>query len=81
MVQDQQRSADYEAFNGLGKTNPLLAFAMTVAMCSLGGIPLTAGFFAKFFVFSAVLQDAQMMWLVIIAVVLALIGLSTLKLR
>ncbi|MCX2739441.1 NADH-quinone oxidoreductase subunit N [Pontibacter anaerobius] len=75
MVQDQRRSADYEAFNGLGKTNPLLAFAMTVAMLSLAGIPLTAGFFGKFFVFSAVLQHTDMLWLVVLAVILAAVGI------
>ncbi|WP_266203068.1 NADH-quinone oxidoreductase subunit N [Pontibacter kalidii] len=75
MVQDQRKSADYEAFNGLGKTNPLLAFAMTVSMLSLGGIPLTAGFFGKFFVFSAVLQNPDMLWLVVLAVILAAVGI------
>jgi NADH-quinone oxidoreductase subunit N len=75
MVKKQRGGEVYEAFNGLGKTNPLLAFAMTVAMCSLAGIPLTAGFFAKFFVFSAVLQDSNLMWLVVIAVVLAAVGI------
>ena len=75
MVKNQRGGEVYESFNGLGRTNPLLAFAMTVAMCSLGGIPLTAGFFAKFFVFAAVLQDANMMWLVVIAVLLAAVGI------
>ncbi|WP_276498892.1 NADH-quinone oxidoreductase subunit N [Pontibacter litorisediminis] len=74
-VQDHRRSADYEAFNGLGKTNPLLAFAMTVSMLSLAGIPLTAGFFGKFFVFSAVLQNPDMLWLVVLAVILAAVGI------
>jgi len=39
-------------FNGLGKTNPLLALALTVLLASLAGVPLTAGFLGKFFVFS-----------------------------
>ncbi|GAB3822499.1 NADH-quinone oxidoreductase subunit N [Pontibacter rugosus] len=75
MVQDQRGSAAYDAFNGLGKTNPLLAFAMTVSMLSLGGIPLTAGFFGKFFVFTSVLQNPDMIWLVVLAVVLAAVGI------
>ncbi|WP_347159706.1 NADH-quinone oxidoreductase subunit N [Pontibacter chitinilyticus] len=72
-----QRNGDerYEAFNGLGKTNPLLAFAMTVSMCSLAGIPLTAGFFGKFFIFAAVVQNANLMWLVVIAVLMATVGI------
>ncbi|MBC5993748.1 NADH-quinone oxidoreductase subunit N [Pontibacter cellulosilyticus] len=75
LVSDQKGSDKYEAFNGLGRTNPLLAFAMTVSMLSLAGIPLTAGFFAKFFVFSAVLQESSMLWLVVIAVLLAAVGI------
>ncbi len=38
-------------FNGLGKSNPLLAMAMTVLLAALAGVPLTAGFIGKFFVF------------------------------
>ncbi|MFK7850729.1 MAG: NADH-quinone oxidoreductase subunit N [Akkermansiaceae bacterium] len=39
-------------FNGLGKRNPVLALALTVLLASLAGVPLTAGFLGKFFVFS-----------------------------
>ena len=39
-------------FNGLGKSNPRLAFAMTVLRAALAGVPLTAGFIGKFLVFS-----------------------------
>ena len=38
-------------FNGLGKTNPGLALALTVLLAALAGVPLTAGFIGKFFVF------------------------------
>lgn len=75
MVADQRGSEEYAAFNGLGKTNPLLAFAMTVSMLSLAGIPLTAGFFGKFFIFTSILQNPDMLWLVIVAIVLAAVGI------
>ena len=39
-------------FNGLGRTNPQLALALTVLLAALAGVPLTAGFWGKFFVFS-----------------------------
>ena len=39
-------------FNGLGKSNPLLALALTVLLAALAGVPLTAGFIGKFYVFS-----------------------------
>lgn len=40
-------------FNGLGKTNPVLALALTILLAALAGVPLTAGFIGKFFVFQA----------------------------
>ena len=63
----------FAAFNGLARTNPFLAFAMTVAMCSLAGIPLTGGFFGKFMVFVAAI-DAGYLWLVVIAILMAAVG-------
>jgi NADH-quinone oxidoreductase subunit N len=75
LVEDQRKDTTFEAFNGLGRTNPLLAFAMTVAMLSLAGIPLTAGFFGKFFIFSAVVETGSLMWLIVLAVILAAVGI------
>ena len=75
LVSDERKDETFAAFNGLGKTNPLLAFVMTVSMLSLAGIPLTAGFFAKFFVFSAVVATGNLMWLVVLAVILAAVGI------
>ena len=43
-------------FNGLGKTNPILALALTVLLAALAGVPLTAGFIGKFFVFSLAVE-------------------------
>lgn len=62
-----------EAFNGLAKTNPLLAAAMTVALLSLAGIPPTAGFFAKYYIFTAAFTSGYG-WLVLIAILASLIG-------
>ena len=52
---------------GLGFRHPLLGLAMTVFMISLGGIPPTAGFMAKVYVFGAAL-DAGLLPLVIVGV-------------
>lgn len=49
-------SDEIAAFNGLARRSPFLAFAMTVALLSLAGIPLTAGFFGKLFVFIPAIQ-------------------------
>ncbi len=46
-------------YNGLYKTNPNLSIVLMLAMFSLGGIPPTAGFFSKFFVFTAVAEQHE----------------------
>ncbi|OON66839.1 NADH-quinone oxidoreductase subunit N [Hymenobacter sp. CRA2] len=74
LVLDQRGRDDYEGLNGLAKTNPLLALAMTVSMLSLAGIPLTGGFFGKFYLFSAAAEQGYI-GLVIFAVVMSAIGI------
>lgn len=65
----------YDGFNGLAKKEPVLAFAATVFLLSLAGIPLTAGFFAKYYVLTAVLeQGTGSLWLVIFALLMAAIS-------
>ena len=44
-------------YNGLYQTNPKLSFVMMIALFSLAGIPPFAGFFSKFFIFSAAAQQ------------------------
>lgn len=74
LIRQQTGSDDFEGFNGLAKRNPFLAFVLTVSMLSLAGIPLTAGFIGKFFMFSgALLQYKYIM--VIVAVVNAIISI------
>jgi len=45
-------------FNGLGKTNPILALSLTVLLAALAGVPLTAGFIGKFLVFSLAVKSS-----------------------
>lgn len=70
------RMSDYtvDGFKGLGKKQPLLSMVTTVFLLSLTGIPLTAGFQAKFYMLLAALQNGQAMWLVILAVLCAAIS-------
>ncbi len=63
--------ADYR---GLFWRHPVLASVMTVMMLSLAGIPLTAGFIAKFFVMLAIVQ-AHSWWLAALLIVGSAIGL------
>lgn len=53
-IENKTGKVGMDDYNGLYSTNPKLAFAMTLAMFSLGGIPPFAGFFSKFFIFAAV---------------------------
>jgi NADH-quinone oxidoreductase subunit N len=73
VVSNKTGNENIDSFNGLAKRNPLLAAATVVAMLSLAGIPPTAGFFAKYFIFSAAIQN-NLTPLVLIAVVGSLIG-------
>src|SRR5690606_33664330 len=61
-------SDQFESFNGLGKKNPGLAFAITIAMLSLAGITLTAGFIGKFMMFSTVMNDYHTVLLILAAI-------------
>jgi NADH-quinone oxidoreductase subunit N len=51
-VSTQSKGEEIQHFNGLSKRSPFLAFALLVAMSSLAGVPLTAGFYGKFLVFA-----------------------------
>ncbi|MFD0940605.1 NADH-quinone oxidoreductase subunit N [Pedobacter boryungensis] len=73
VVKQKTGNDNFENFNGLGKRNPLTAFALTIAMLSLAGIPLTAGFIGKYVMFLNVMENYQTV-LVVIAIVNALIG-------
>jgi NADH-quinone oxidoreductase subunit N len=55
-IRIQRDGENITDFNGLGKTNPLLAISLTVLLAALAGVPLTAGFIGKFFVFSLAVE-------------------------
>jgi NADH-quinone oxidoreductase subunit N len=64
-----ERYVTLEDYSGLGRRSPGLAAILTIFLLSLIGIPITGGFFAKFYVFSAALQGSHpLVGLVIIGV-------------
>jgi NADH-quinone oxidoreductase subunit N len=63
-----ERYVTLEDYEGLGRSSPLLAATLAIFLLSLIGIPMTGGFFAKFYVFSAAV-NANLIWLTIIGVV------------
>ena len=67
-----------DGFNGLAKTEPVLAITAVVFLLSLTGIPLTAGFQAKFYMLVAAVKhtssSGHYFWLIILAVLCAAIS-------
>ena len=62
-----------EDYAGLGRRSPILAATLTFFLMSLIGIPITGGFFGKFYIFSAALQS-NLVWLTVIGLVNSAIG-------
>ncbi len=67
-------SDELKDLSGLSRRAPFLALAMMLALLSLAGIPPTAGFFGKFFIFRAAV-DAGLWWLALIGILNAFIAL------
>jgi len=70
----KMKENSFEAFNGLAKANPLLAFVTTIFLFSLAGIPLTGGFFAKYYMLNALYAAGAGLWLIIIAILFAAVS-------
>jgi NADH-quinone oxidoreductase subunit N len=68
-----QESENIEDYAGLAKREPLAAFFMLVFLVSLAGIPPTAGFIGKFYIFMAAVNSG-MTWLAVVAVIFAAIS-------
>jgi NADH-quinone oxidoreductase subunit N len=70
----KMKDYSFDGFNGLARHEPLLAFTTTIFLLSLAGIPLTAGFFSKYFMLLGAMKTGQMFWLVILSIVCAAIS-------
>ena len=70
----KMKDLSLEGFNGLGKTQPVLALTNTIFLLSLTGIPLTAGFFAKYYMLVGAVKNGNHLWLVIFAVLMAAVS-------
>lgn len=73
LVKQKTGGDTFMSFNGLAKKNPFVAFVLTVAMLSLAGIPLTAGFIGKYLMFLNAM-DGYRVYLVAFAILNALVG-------
>ncbi len=73
IVEVETGSTDIKAFNGLARRSPMVAAIMTVCMLSLAGIPPTAGFVGKFYLFSGAIQ-ADFLWLAFVGLIMSMIS-------
>ncbi len=73
------RMTNSRTFAGLSRRAPLVSFCMLIFMLSLAGIPPLAGFFGKFYVFTAAVQTGApglgLLWLVFIAIAMSAVSL------
>jgi NADH-quinone oxidoreductase subunit N len=67
------RGEEITDYAGLGKTNKMAAFLMLIFMFSLTGIPPTAGFVGKFYIFKAAVQ-ANLVWLAVVGVLFSAVS-------
>lgn len=63
----------FESFNGFAKQQPMIAVLVTIFLLSLAGIPLTAGFLAKFYMLRATIANGNT-WLAVFAVIMAAVS-------
>jgi NADH-quinone oxidoreductase subunit N len=75
LSRDETKPHSIGLYAGAGRTAPLAAFVLAICMISLGGIPATAGFIGKFFVFKAAIEK-NLLWLAIVGVANSLVSLG-----
>lgn len=79
IVEDQMGGDKLEHFSGLSRRSPVLALSLLVFVLSLAGIPPLAGFFGKFYVFTAAVaaepKSLGLLWIVILAIATSAVSL------
>jgi len=66
-ISNRTGSDEISSYAGMSRRSPLLALGLTLCLVSLTGIPPTAGFIAKLYIFDAAVQS-DLVWLVIVGV-------------
>ena len=75
-VNDQIGGEEFSSFDGLGWKMPYVAIPMTLFMVALTGLPPTAGFVGKFYIFAAVIESgSKFYWLAFVGVINSVISL------
>jgi NADH-quinone oxidoreductase subunit N len=68
-----ERYLTYDEYAGLGTRQPFAAAALTLFLLSLLGLPITAGFFGKFYIFKAAIRS-DLVWLAVFIAINTIIG-------
>ncbi len=71
---DGRPNENIAVLNGLSKKSPFLAAVLTISMLSLAGIPLTAGFWGKFYVFADAASRGHI-WVLVLAIAMSAVGI------
>jgi len=74
LIADKIGSEKIDDYNGLGKRAPIIGVGLSVFLISLTGLPPTAGFIGKFFIFASVM-DSEFIWLAIVAIINSVVSL------
>ncbi len=75
ILANQAKNEDISVFAGLSSRSMGLALALVVLLLSMTGLPPTAGFVAKYMVFSSVIPNSHLVWLAVVAVINSVISL------
>jgi NADH-quinone oxidoreductase subunit N len=68
-----ERYQNIEDFSGLGQKQPLTAAMLSIFLLSLIGVPLTGGFFGKFYIFKAALES-HLVWLTVLGLLTSVVA-------
>jgi len=71
---DGRPNENIAVLNGLSKKSPFLAAVLAISMLSLAGIPLTAGFWGKFYVFTDAASRGHF-WVLVLAIMMSAVGI------
>jgi NADH-quinone oxidoreductase subunit N len=68
-----REAVSYEDLSGIGKRHPAAALAFTLFLVSLAGVPPTAGFFGKWFIFKTAIESG-LYWLAVVGLLNSVVG-------
>jgi NADH-quinone oxidoreductase subunit N len=68
-------SDDIDAYAGLGSRSPVVAITMAIFLIALAGLPPTSGFIGKFYLFWAVIEANNLIWLAVVAALNSVVAL------